>query len=317
MPDSSRQPRYSHMPRARTGVPGSAPNLRDLPDTGIRLRRRAERQRKRAAANRRLAATLMIALTLAVVGVAVLAKQAEPGTADGLPFLRRSDLPANRTVMRPARPEIQPTPLFASHKGIKLRLPVAVDELTEVGFHQASYDYALPLSTPLPDASLSKAKKRKGTGRDISKQEAGEDAVLTGKVLRMWRTRPGKPNTAVDVGAKPGSVVFAPVTGTVVLVKKYKLYDRYTDFQIHIIPDGRTSVDCVLIHIDRPLVKAGDRVFAGLTHMAEVRRFSDKMNMQLGHYTKGGGDHVHVQLNDVKHPEYEGLKGAIRMSELP
>jgi hypothetical protein len=38
---------------------------------------------------------------------------------------------------------------------------------------------------------------------------------------------------------------------------------------------------------------------------------SDKFYVQLGSYTKGGGNHVHMQVNDATDPKYKGLKGAI------
>ena len=147
-------------------------------------------------------------------------------------------------------PRAAPRPIFASYKKLKLHLPVRVKSLTEVGFHQASYAYALPMKTTLPDAKLSQASNHRGTRRKVATQTTGPDAVLVGKVLRMWRPRPGKPDTAVDVGAKPGTAVFAPVTGTVVKVKKYKLYGKWDDYEIHIQPDGYPDLDVVMIHVD-------------------------------------------------------------------
>jgi hypothetical protein len=205
---------------------------------------------------------------------------------------------------------VDPTPILASRGNVILRLPVAVDDLTEVGFHQASYDYALSMETPLPDADMESVKAKKSSARDKSLQQAGPDAVLTGSVLRMWRDRPGKPDSALDVGAAPGSTVFAPVEGTVVLVKPYDLYGKYPDVQIHVRPDANAKIDCVLIHVADPVVKAGDHVSAGVTPIGAVRKLADRMNMQLGHYTPEGGNHVHVQLNDLNDPLYEGLKGA-------
>jgi hypothetical protein len=204
-----------------------------------------------------------------------------------------------------------PTPIFASYKGLKLRLPVQVRSLTEVGFHQAAYGYALRMKTPMPDIRLSKASNHRGTKRKKSLQPTGPDAVLIGGVLRMWRPRPGRPDTAADVGGKPGTRVFSPVTGTVVKVKRYKLYGKWNDYEIHIRPDGHKRVDLVMIHVKNVTCAPGDRVQAGLTRVARVRKLSDKFYDQLASYTKGGGDHVHVQINDATDPEYKGLEGAI------
>jgi murein DD-endopeptidase MepM/ murein hydrolase activator NlpD len=204
-----------------------------------------------------------------------------------------------------------PTPIFATYKTLQLRLPVPTGSLTEVGFHQASYAYALRLKTRLPDANIEKAAAKKGTGRDDSKIPMGEDAWLTGSVLRMWRSRPGRPDTAVDVGAKPGTPIISPVSGTVVKVKSYLLYGTFPDFEIHIQPDGWQNLDVVVIHTTNVQVAPGDRVEAGITQLANVRKLSDKLVDQLAYYTRDGGNHVHVQVNNADYPGYKGLQGAV------
>jgi len=192
-----------------------------------------------------------------------------------------------------------------------LRLPVAVKPLTEIGFHQAAYRYAVRMKSPLPDAKLSKAGNHQGTNRDKASQPTGPAVVLVGRVLRMWRSRPGQPDTAVDVGAKPGTAVVSPVDGTVVKVKRYKLYGKWDDYEVHIQPDGYENLDVVMIHIKDVAVSPGDRVVAGETRVARVRKLSDKFYDQLASYTKDGGNHVHLQINDATDPKYKGLEGAI------
>lgn len=272
--------------------------------------RRVQARARRRAAARRRRTRLVGVLAAVAVTLAGLAWARGPGSdIVSVPLVTRSGASGTRAVFRATDPVENPTPIFATYKSLQLRLPVAVSDLTEVGFHQASYDWALPLKTPLPDADAEKSKKRKGTNRDISKQGTGADAVLTGKVLRMWRDRPGKPNTAIDIGADPGTQLVSPIDGTVVLVKKYDLYNNpdYRDYQIHIQPDGMPELDLVMIHIKDPTVKAGDRVMAGISPIGKVRKFSDRMNLQLEHYTSSTGDHTHVQINDTTDPEYHGL----------
>ena len=135
-------------------------------------------------------------------------------------------------------------------------------------------------------------------------------AVWQGEALRLWRSnRSGPPDTAADVGAAPGTQVRAPVSGTVIAVRRYELYDRYEDFEIHIQPEGWPEVDVVLIHVADVSVSVGDDVLGGLTPIAAVRHLSDKVDLQLGGYTGDGGNHVHVQLNELPDPamlEYVG-----------
>ena len=204
-----------------------------------------------------------------------------------------------------------PTPIFARYKTLLLRLPVPIKALTEVGFHQASYGYALPMKTSLPDANLTKTRRKQSTGRNIAKQPTGPDAVLIGSVVRMWRSRPGKPDTAADVGAKAGTVIIAPVSGTIIKIKPYKLYGKYDDYEIHIQPTGHPKLDVVLIHIKGIECTIGEQVKGGITHIAHIRMFSDKFHDQLADYSKGPGDHVHMEVNDTTDPTYKGLEGAI------
>ena len=218
----------------------------------------------------------------------------------------------------PIRPEHTQTPIVATYKGVDMRLPVATEDLTEVAMHQASYAYALHLATPLKIANTEKSRKRHGTIR-AKIQPHGADAIFDGEILQLWRSgRRGKPDTALDVGAKEGSALLSPVDGTVVLVKKYKLYKKHPDFEIHIQPTGRPELDVVLIHVTDPEVAAGDEVSGGITSVGKLRKLSDKMDLQLGLFTakKDAGNHTHIQLNNAKHPLYvkeKHLKGAIEV----
>ena len=137
--------------------------------------------------------------------------------------------------------------------------------------------------------------------------------MLAGTVLRMWRPRPGQPDTAVDVGAKPGTAVFSPVTGTVVKVKRYKLYGKCDDYEIHIQPDGYPNLDLVMIHIDDVVVLRRATAWSGGrdAHRARCASSPTSSTTQLASYTKDGGNHMHLQLNDATDPTYKGLEGAI------
>lgn len=304
-------------------------------DTGIAVESRLARQQRAKLRGRQqagaVAAAVIVGLLLVGLGwrsasdkralTAPLGGGSSAVASQPLAFL--SAIPAvghsaAKVIARSSTPTTPgPTPTFASYKKLKLRLPVRAKSLTEVGFHQAAYGYAVPMKTPLKDAKLSSASNHRGTNRKIAAQPTGPDAVLIGKVLRMWRPRPGRPDTAVDVGAKPGTNVFAPVDGTVVKVKRYKLYGKWDDYEIHIRPDGYENLDVVLIHVKNVTCAPGDRVTSGETRIAAVRKLSDKFYDQLASYTKGGGDHVHLQINDATDPTYKGLEGAIEPAPQP
>ncbi len=207
----------------------------------------------------------------------------------------------------------EPTPFFASYRSLRLHLPVPEGSLTALAFHQASNDKALSMETHLPFADMTRAAKE---GRNavyeytVTSAPQGVAGMLGGQVLRLWRSnRSGPTDRCADVGAEPGTPVYAPVTGTVMLVRPYDLYKKHPDHEIHIRPDGWEDVDCVLIHVEDVLVGPGDRVVGGLTPVAIVRRLSDRVEHQLGSYVRNGGDHVHVQLNRLDVPGRIEIEG--------
>ncbi len=208
----------------------------------------------------------------------------------------------------PCAPPRDATPAFASYRSLMLRLPIDPRDVTAVAFHQASGKEAISLTSLAKDADMALASKNKAVAASTLATGAAEttatlETVWGGSVLRLWRSnRSGKPDTAADIGADPGTDVFAPVTGTVVQVRSYDLYNKYPDYEIHIRPDGWPEVDVVLIHVDDVSVAVGERVACGVSRIACVRKMSDKIDIQLGGYTKNGGDHVHMQLNRIDVP---------------
>jgi len=246
---------------------------------------------------------------MAVLGVMALllaasAVRRQPTVSMGAePTMTASAAPTDTGV-----PLRNPTPSFATYRSLTLRLPIDPGDVTVLAFHQASGKEALHMTSLVRDADMTLAATNKAVPASTltSTSTAASSTVETiwsGTALRLWRSnRSGEPDTAVDVGAEPGTDVYAPVTGTVVQVREYSLYNKFPDYEIHIHPDGWSDIDVVLIHVDDLSVTVGQRVAGGISRLAAVRRMSDKIDLQLGGYTKNGGDHVHLQLNKIEVP---------------
>lgn len=198
----------------------------------------------------------------------------------------------------------EPTPSFAEQGGMRIHLPVDALAVTALGFHQASFSNALAMTSLVPDCDMKLARELHAVPPSGDSENADPE-VWDGACLRLWRSnRPGGPDTAADIGANPGTPVYSPVDGTIVEVKAYKLYDKYDDFEVHIQPTGRDTIQVVMIHIADPVIKVGDSLVGGVTRIGSVRKMSDKItNLQLREYTANGGDHVHVQVNDLTLPK--------------
>jgi hypothetical protein len=197
-----------------------------------------------------------------------------------------------------------PTPFFASYRSLQLCLPVRPEAITTVAFHQAAGQRALSLDPLVPVSEPGTADDPASTGGTETVGSTGtHSAVWSGSAIQLWRSnRSGPPDTAVDCGATPGSTVYAPASGRVMEVRRYSLYGECDDFEVHIRPEGWDETDIVLIHIDEVTVSPGDDVIGGVTPIASVRRLSDRIDLQLGQYAEDGGDHVHMQVNEVEDP---------------
>lgn len=269
-------------------------------------RRLSARRHRQRAVRARLIALALLVLASSIVGWRLAAEEpsASPAAftttvADSIPSVGVSASSSTST------------PHFAAYEDLKLYLPVEPAALVAIAYHQASGNIAQSIDSLLPDADMTLAAANRSAPRPTVSTSAEGIEMLEGQVLRMWRTnRRGPPDTAVDIGAAPGTPVLAPVTGRVVAIRPYRLYDAHDDHEIHIEPIGRPGVNIVLIHVADPQVEVGDRVVGGQTPIAKVRLLSNAIDHQLGKYTPCGGDHVHVQINRVSAPgDIPGVEG--------
>ena len=207
--------------------------------------------------------------------------------------------------------QMRKTPLVATCSGVKIHCDVSMEDLTGILFHQASYEYALPLDTELFEADYETIADTRSFFINHDQIVKNDEWAET-EALHIWRTSDTTaPDTSIDIGALAGSTVKAPVDGTVVLVRDYRLYEEMDDVEVHIQPTGRPDLDCVIIHLESPRVKAGDKVEGGVTPIGSVRDIESFLtDVQLGFFTPEGvgGNHSHVQMNDANYPEYREKK---------
>lgn len=286
-----------------------SPDIRLGPssDTGIKLRSGERRVRRRRRSRDPWLVPMLIVVAAFLLAAVALARPAVTGPVR-IQTLAAMKPASEATVAKLVRP----TPEFATCGTLRLRLPVPADSVTAIAFHQASLNHAVAMTSLVPEVSVSAAArlaaaKRAATATveptTTATPTVNAAGVWNGQIVRLWRSgRSGRPDTAVDVGAPPGTPVFSPVDGTVVYVRTYKLYGKYDDYEVHIAPKDAADVDVVLIHISDVCVAPGDEVKAGMTRVAYVRRLSNLTSLQLARYTADGGDHTHMQVNRLPRP---------------
>jgi hypothetical protein len=177
-------------------------------------------------------------------------------------------------------------PVFALFGQQQLRLPVAAQDATLIGYEPTSDAQAVSLS---PQGTQAAAGGLAGFFARLFSTPAS---------IRYYLLEsPGTdPTGSVDVGAPAGSAVTSPVTGTVAGVESYKLFGKYDDVEIDIAPDATSGTTVSLILIADPTVGIGATVTAGRTALGKVRACPPDLKDELGRYTHDSGAHVHLEV---------------------
>jgi hypothetical protein len=188
--------------------------------------------------------------------------------------------PANRLL--PAGP---PSPLtVALHGSLRVQLPIPQSRVTAIGYHSTS-DGALAL-TPLGrqgnEGALSRLAHKMfggGHGRFVYYQlNGGETDVL-------------------DVGAAPGTDVYAPVDGTVVGISDFVLNGRPYGSRIDVQPSAAPSLVVSLTQLTPdPALTVGATIAASSTKVGRVIDLSGVEKQALAHYTQDAGNHVSIAI---------------------
>lgn len=191
-------------------------------------------------------------------------------------------LPPPATRLLPAGP---PSPLtVALHGSLRIQLPIPQNRVTAIGYHSVS-DGALAL-TPLGhqgnEGALSRLAHKLfggGHGRFVYYQlNGGETDVL-------------------DVGAAPGTDVYAPVDGTVIGISDYILDGQPYGSRIDIQPSAAPSLVVSLTQLTPdPALTVGSTIAASSTKIGRVIDLSRVEHQALARYTQDAGNHVSVEL---------------------
>lgn len=185
-------------------------------------------------------------------------------------------------------PAPEPTAAFAKLEDtdVPLHVPTIGQDFVAIGFHQAWNAKATDME---PQLTVHPRDEYESTKKALK-----EDPSLK-LFLMMSRGRGSSQYSAVDCAVKPEALLVSPVTGTVTLVKKYKLEGTIDDYHIEFKADGAERLRVVMIHVKDVSVKVGDRVEGGITPVATVRDLP--IESQVNRYLPVEADHTHIQIN--------------------
>lgn len=181
----------------------------------------------------------------------------------------------------------QPEPV-ATVSNLRIQLPVAQDAVTAIGFH----------------ASTTAALALKPLGRQINE---GLLARLWHKIsgsskrARAWYQLAGGvgPGTAVlNVGAAPGTDIYAPVDGTIESISDTILNGSRHGSRIDIRPTAAPSVIVTVLHVEPdPALAVGSAVLAGSSKLGAVADIAQVERQALARHTNDHGDNVAFEVH--------------------
>src|SRR4051812_10963497 len=271
---ATRAPRAAAVDRRRRQSPPPARSRRPT----------AAEHRRRARAARRARSFALLALVLVVL-IVTLALTAFGG--GGHPAAEPVRL-ASGSRLLPAGP---PRPQVIALQGpLRIQLPVAQSEVTAVGYHAAS-DGALALQP------FGKRANEGVVARLFHKIFGGG-----GGGLRWYQLSGGEgaPTAALDVGAPPGTDVYAPVDGTIVALTDYVLDGRVYGKRIDIQPAGSPSVVVSLTHLrPDPALTVGSSVASASSRLGTVVDVSKAERQALAAHTQDAGNHVTIEVRQA------------------
>ncbi len=169
-----------------------------------------------------------------------------------------------------------------------LQLPVNQSRITAIGFYAAS-DGAVGL-TPIGSQANQGLLKR-----------VAHSLFGGGSGSPRWYLLPGgdgTANSALNVGAPPGTDVYSPVNGTIVGIEKVtidgKVFGQRIDIQPTYAPSLIVSVSDLAAD---PSISVGAAVTAGSSKLGELLALSRFETQSLARYTNDKGDHVLIEVH--------------------
>ena len=195
---------------------------------------------------------------------------------------------AERTV--PIDPgNAAPDTVLAEAADVEISTPIRPESLTGLGYHPEGES----LVEMAPHGENLSANPLIGLFADGSTPEDIHYHVMDAA------GRTGPRTGALDVGARAGTMVYAPVTGMITAIRPDPMVPGANVVEIK--PDANTNVRVTVSLVQSTEDSAGvtTRVTAGMTELGSVADSAQILDPQLSSYTSDAGNHVTVSVPRV------------------
>ena len=181
----------------------------------------------------------------------------------------------------PPEPEV-----LATVGNLQIRLPIAAEAVTAIGFHGADGG-AMELDPIGRQAN-------EGLLARLWRQIAG--SAQDGPV---WYQLEGGPGTEVlDVGATPGTDVYAPVDGTVASISDFVIDGKTFGSRVDVRPSAAPSLIVQLSHLEPdPSLAVGSPVTASSSKLGTVVDVAAVERQALARHARARGNNVAIEAH--------------------
>jgi hypothetical protein len=264
------------MPPRSAGKPTPA---RARTQPRARPRPRPRRDRRRAHGLRRFVGLLVLSIVALVTTLLVAFGDGRSRAVDSV-----LAPPARLVAASPPRPQI-----VATAGSLRLQLPVSQQSVTAIGYHGAA-DGAVPLD-PVG---------RQGNQGFVTRLFHRIFGGNHGGLVYYRLGGSGTPTGSLDVGAAPGTDVYAPVDGTITGLTDYVVNGRKFGVRIDVQPTNAPSMVVSLTHLRAdPALTVGSAVVAATSKIGTVIDLSSVEQEALARYTRDAGNHVSVEVHQA------------------
>jgi hypothetical protein len=183
--------------------------------------------------------------------------------------------------------DVPPEPdVLATVGNLQIRLPVAGDAVTAVGFHGtgAGSVELSPVGRQLNEGLLARLWRRiAGSTQDGP----------------VWIQLDGGTRTVVmDVGAMPGTDVYAPVAGTIVSISDFVIDGRRHGSRIDVRPSSAPSLIVSLSHLEPdPSLTVGSPVLESSSKLGTVVDVAAVERQALAKHAGARGNNVAIEVH--------------------